>query len=219
VATQNKNREYIENIGSTVKNTGKEIKEGLRLLNSIQKPIVTICGSHQVPTENEYYKHCEELAFRLGKRGYAIMSGGGPGIMQAANVGAMRAGAISIGVQEKLLLDEQPVSSEIFTHLISFHFLFVRRFILALKSEVLIFYPGGFGTLNELFEYITLIQTGMTDKVPIICVNRAYWKGLFDWVENKPQKENMLHKNHNDMHLVQFADSFDEILNIIEQRK
>jgi uncharacterized protein (TIGR00730 family) len=213
-----KNSEYMKNIEGTAKASGKEITEGLKLLNSIKKPIVTVFGSHKVSCGNAYYKHCEELAFKLGKCGYAIMSGGGPGVMQAANTGAKRAGSVSIGVQEKLLADEQPVSPEIFTHLLSFHFLFVRRFILALKSEVLIFYPGGFGTLNELFEYLTLIQTGITDRVPIICVNRKYWKGLFGWIDEKLRKEDMLHEKVKDMGIVQFADSFEEIMRIIEHK-
>ena len=130
---------------------------GLTLLNKINEPIVTFFGSHKVTPENEFYQQARHTAFELGKRGYAILSGGGPGIMHAANSGAMEAGTPSIGLRAELL-EEQEVIDKIFTHKLSFHFLFTRRFVMAIKSEALVFYPGGYGTLNELFDYAVLCK-------------------------------------------------------------
>ena len=186
----------------------------MQLLNSIQNPIVSFFGSHRVKPGTKYYEHCKKLSNELGKNGYAIISGGGPGIMHAANSGAKNSGTDSIGLMAKLLTDEL-IKEKIFTHKLEFHFLFVRRFIMSIKSEALVFYPGGYGTLNELFEYAVLMQTGIVDKVPIICVNKKYWKGLFNWLEKNPEKENMFIHN-NDIRLLYLVDEIDEVINIIK---
>lgn len=211
-----KNREYYSNTEWTVRKVRKEINDGLSLLKGINKDIITIFGSHRVKPDNKYYRHCRKTAFELGKKGYSIITGGGPGIMHAANSGAKGAGAPSIGLRAELLKGEK-VGDPIFTEEMSFHFMFVRRFIMSIKSEALIFYPGGFGALNELFEYLVLMQTDIVDKVPIICVNSDYWQGLFDWIKNNPLKEDFLINDDKDMKLIHFADSPEEILEIIEK--
>ena len=208
-----RNKEYYSNTEWTVDKVRKEIENGLILLNSIDQKIVAFFGSHMVQKNNDYYKHCKNLAYELGQKDYAILTGGGPGIMHAANSGATEAEASSIGLMAELLKGEKVIDN-IFTHELSFHFIFVRRFIMAIKSEALIFYPGGFGTLNELFEYATLMQTNIVDAVPIICVNEQYWKGLFNWLEDSPLKNCFLTKEN--MNLLYFADYTDSILNIIE---
>ncbi|MBN2042518.1 MAG: TIGR00730 family Rossman fold protein [Candidatus Aenigmarchaeota archaeon] len=211
-----KNAEYYSNTEWTVSKVREEINDGLSLLNRIDRKIITVFGSHRVKPDNKYYDHCKKTAFELGKRGYAIMSGGGPGIMHAANSGAKEAGAPSIGLRAELLKGEK-INDPIFTEEMSFHFMFVRRFIMSIKSEALIFYPGGFGALNELFEYLVLMQTGIVDTVPIICVNRNYWNGLFEWLKNNPLKEDFLINDDKDMGLIHFADSPEEIIDIIEK--
>jgi uncharacterized protein (TIGR00730 family) len=211
-----KNEQYYTHVEQTVHNVGEEINAGLKLLNSIDKKIITFFGGHALDKDNKYYTHCENVAYELGKRGYAIITGGGPGIMQAANSGAMRAKSISIGFKAKLLMKEQGVKASIFTEKLSFRFLFTRRFALAIKSDALIFYPGGYGTLNELFEYVTLIQTGMADPVPIICVNKKYWKGLFQWLKQETFKEGFIGKQH--LSMIHFADDIKEILNVLNQK-
>ncbi|RMF54869.1 TIGR00730 family Rossman fold protein [Candidatus Woesearchaeota archaeon] len=210
-----KNRKYYFNKEKVIRKVEKELDSGLTLLNSINRKIVTFFGSHQVKKSSPYYKHCEQTAYELGKRGYAVLSGGGPGIMQAANSGAKRAGTVSVGLKAGLIKNER-VSNSVFTKKLSFEFVFVRRFILSIKSEALIFYPGGLGTLNELFEYVVLMQTGITDRVPIICVNRDYWKGLFEWLEQMTFKQNFFINDINDLKLLLFADNLDEIIKIIE---
>ncbi len=210
------NKQYL-NKDWTIDTVNKEINNGLEILNKIDKPIVAFFGSHRINKTNKYYKHCETVAFELGKNGFAIVTGGGPGIMHAANTGATKAKAPSIGLKAELLTKEI-VKDKIYSHKSDFKFIFVRRFIMSIKSEALIFYPGGYGTLNELFEYAVLMQTGICDKVPIICVNKDYWKGLFDWLKKNPLK-NKFFIHNNDIKLLYFVDSEKEIINIITKRK
>lgn len=210
-----KNRLYFSNIEWTKKKVAEEVDEALSLLNSIDSRIVSIFGSHKVVEGNKYYDDCFKLAEKLAERGEAVLSGGGPGIMEAANCGAMKAGGTSIGIQAELIKGEQ-IPDGCFTHALPLHFLFIRRFALALKSEILIFYPGGYGTLNELFEYATLMQTKMVDTVPMICVNENYWRGLFDWIKENPLKEDFLKHHMTDLQLLQFVDTHEEVLEIID---
>ena len=130
-------------------------------------------------------------------------------------MGAMAAGSPSIGIQASLITNEK-VSSKIFTHRIALKYLFVRRFLLAIKSDALIFYPGGYGTLNELFEYVVLIQTGMVDKVPLICVNKKYWEGLFKWVKMNIGNKGLL-SDKKDLGLIQLVDDVSDVVKIIEK--
>lgn len=211
-----KNKEYYVKTEWTVGKVGTEINQGLALLNKIAQPIVTFFGSHKVQLKSPYYQHCKKVAAELGKRGYAILSGGGPGIMHAANSGATEVGTISIGMKAELLKGEK-VTDPIFTHEQSYHFLFVRRFIMAIKSGALIFYPGGYGTLNELFEYAVLMQTGIVDTVPMICVNRKYWNGLLDWLRDHPLREDFFIHDLRDLKLLHVVDEVEEITTIIEQ--
>jgi uncharacterized protein (TIGR00730 family) len=200
----------------TTKRVTKEIEQGLGLLNGIDAPIITILGSHKPKLGNKYYNHAYKLAHMLGEMDYAIVTGGGPGIMEAANKGAADASAISVGVRAALLKNEK-VDHKYFTKQISYHFLFVRRFILSLKSNALVFYPGGLGTLNELFEYLVLIQLAFIDRVPVICVDKKYWKGLFDWLDKNPKKAGFYIDNKADTSIVQFADSQEEVIKLIKK--
>lgn len=208
-----KNKEYLDR-GWTVSKVNQEINDGLELLSEINKPIVTFFGSRHPLQGSKPYEHCKNLASELGNRGYAIMSGGGPGIMYAANAGAMKAGAPSIGLQARLLPGEK-VIDKIFTHKMEFHFFFARRFLMHIKSEALIFYPGGIGTLNELFEYSMLANADIVDRVPIICVGSKYWAGLFKWLkENSTKKEYFVQNSA--LKLLSIADDLQGVLKIIE---
>ena len=213
-----KNKEYFSNGNLTAEKTREELNNGLTLLNKINGPIITFFGSHKVTPENEFYQQAKHTAFELGKRGYAILSGGGPGIMHAANSGATEAGAPSIGLRAELL-EEQTVTDKIFTHELSFHFLFTRRFVMSIKSEALIFYPGGYGTLNELFDYAVHMQTGIIDIVPVICVNKKYWQGLFDWLKENPLKKDFFIDATRAMNLLHFVDDFSDIIGLLEKNR
>lgn len=211
-----KNEQYYTHIRKTVGSVDKEIKSGLKVLGKIDRKIVAVFGTHALDEKSKTYKHCEETAYRLGLKKYAILTGGGPGIMKAANIGAFRAGTTSIGFKAGLLKKEQSVNEDIFTHIQSFQFLFTRRFCLAIKSKALIFYPGGYGTFNEFFEYVTLIQTGMADPVPVILVDKKYWKGLFKWMREETLKRGFIQQRH--LQGLYFADTTEEVLKIIEEK-
>ncbi len=211
-----KNKQYYSETARTTEKVREEINKGLAVLNDVDENIIAFFGSHKVNKDSEYYKHCKNVAHELGKKGYAILSGGGPGIMHAANSGAKESGTNSIGLKAELLSGER-VTDPIFTKELSFHFLFVRRFIMSIKSEALIFYPGGYGTMNELFEYAVLMQTGIVDKVPIICVNKKYWEGMFDWLKNNPLKEDFFIHDIRDLNLLHLVDDYEEILKLIEK--
>ncbi len=199
----------------TAKHTSREIAEGLKILKNIDKDIVSVFGSHVTPEKSKDYIVCEKTAYELGKKGYAILSGGGPGIMKAANTGATRAKTTSIGFKAKLLKKEQSVENKYYTHQYSFHFLFTRRFCLAVESRALVFFPGGYGTLNELYEYITLIGTHLEEPIPVLCVNKKYWMGLFDWMKKNAVKEGYIKKS--DLESIYLVDTPEEIVEIIEK--
>lgn len=201
----------------TVDRVKKEINAGIELLNGIKQPIVSFFGSHKTKNNSPYYKQTKEVAFMLGKCGYAIVTGGGPGIMKAANEGATKAKAPSIGIKASLIKGETN-NDPVFTDQISYHFLFVRRFILSIKSDALIFFPGGYGTLNELFEYIVLIQLDFIDQVPIILVGKEYWKGLFKWLEEQPGRKDYFIKQDRDLGLLEFCDTTEEIVGLVEKK-
>jgi uncharacterized protein (TIGR00730 family) len=218
IASKNKPRnvQYFRNIVKTVEDVDKEVAEGLRILDGVNRKIISVFGSHATLKNDKYYKHCEETAYKLGTKKYAVLTGGGPGIMQAANSGATRAKTVSIGFKAGLLKKEQSVGNEIFTHQMSFKFLFARRFSLAIKSHALVFYPGGYGTLNELFEYVTLIQTHMVDPVPVVCVNKKYWEGLFKWLKSQTLKQGFIQARH--LKGIYFVETPEEVVKIIEKK-
>jgi hypothetical protein len=211
-----KNRQYFRDIVKTVSEVDKEIAEGLRILDGVDRKIISIFGSHVPEKKDKYYIQCEKTAYLLGLKKYAILTGGGPGIMKAANEGATRAKTISMGFKAGMLKNEQGVMDNIFTYQESFKFLFARRFCLALKSEALIFYPGGYGTLNELFEYITIIQIHLVDPVPVICVNKKYWEGLFKWLRAQPLKNKYITPKH--LQGIYFAETSEEVVKLIETK-
>lgn len=213
-----KNSKLYNHPDATSEEAKKEILAGLKMLDTIKNPIVSVFGSHIVPEGTKYYKHAEDAGFALGKKGYAVVTGGGPGIMYAANHGARRAGVPSIGIRASMIKNEK-VDNAAFTHIAAYKYLFVRRLILGVKSEALIFYPGGFGTFNELFEYVVLIQTHMDDEVPIILVNKKYWAGMFKWIENTVIKEGMVGDAKKNMKLFHIVDDVSEVVSIIEKSR
>jgi len=216
MATRLKKNKRLLNKRHTKSKVTKELDVGITLLNKVDNKIISVFGSHITKKSNPEYKHCRKVAYELGKRGYAIVTGGGPGVMHAANQGAFDAGAPSIGLRAGLIKNEK-VSNPVYTDVMSFDFLFIRRFLLAIKSEALIFYPGGYGTLNELFEYVVLVETGLVDKVPLICVNKKYWNGLFKWLKDSVLAEGFLPHKMRDLGLIKLADDCDDIVKIIEK--
>jgi thymidylate synthase len=209
------NSPYFTEIDWSVNRVSQDIKDGLLLLSDIQNPIVSFFGSHRLAPGTEYYEHANKLANLLGKKDFAIMTGGGPGIMRAANLGAKTAGASSIGLRSDALMDKEPGDDNALTHQVIVHFLFSRRFIMSIKSRALIFYPGAYGTLSELFEDLALMSANLVDKVPVICVGSSYWSGLINWFQEEVIKNNLAEDPQKYIDLIQIEDDLDKIVSII----
>ncbi len=157
-----------------------EFVQGFELLRS-HGLAVTFWGSARLTPKDHYYKEAEELAAKLAKKGFTIISGGGPGIMEASNVGSFKVGGKSIGLNIKLPFEQKlnPYTTES----LDFDYFFARKVMLTFASEVYVYFPGGFGTLDEFFEIITLIQTKKIERVPVILYGKGYWEPLIKWFE------------------------------------
>ena len=185
-----------------------EFVEGFDTLSGIKGPAVSFFGSARTKPEDQYYKLTERIASELSRLGYAIITGGGPGIMEAANKGAAESGGHSIGLNINLPFEQEP---NIFTNLpLSFKYFFIRKVMFIKYAQAFICMPGGFGTLDEAFEAFTLIQTRRIKPFPVILVGREYWSGLFDWIKEKMVAENRV--DNEDMMIVNVLDDPDEII-------
>jgi uncharacterized protein (TIGR00730 family) len=178
-------------------------------------PCVSIFGSARTKEENPYYKESVALAEKLSKRGYGIISGGGPGIMEAANKGAQQGKGASVGLNIDLPFEQNHNPYIDPQHNLEFDYFFVRKVIFVKYSQAFVIMPGGFGTLDEFFEAMTLIQTKKIRRRPVVLFGSDYWKGLLSWVE-----ETMLKKEHNisaeDLNLFAVVDTVDDAVQHIE---
>lgn len=191
-----------------------EFVEGYSKLSRIG-PCVSIFGSARTKPDNKYFQLAEDIAFKLTKCGYGIITGGGPGIMEAGNMGAKKGNGKSVGLNIDLPFEQ---SANLFIDpdkLISFEHFFVRKVMFVKYAQGFIVLPGGFGTLDELFEAITLIQTQKIGRFPIILVGSEYWKGLLDWIKNVILKEKNI--NEKDLDLIQIVDTSDEAVDKINE--
>jgi hypothetical protein len=178
-------------------------------------PCVSIFGSARTKEENPYYQESVALAEKLAIRGYGIISGGGPGIMEAANKGAQQGKGASVGLNIDLPFEQNHNPYIDPQHNLEFDYFFVRKVIFVKYSQAFVIMPGGFGTLDEFFEAMTLIQTKKIRRRPVVLFGSDYWKGLLSWVE-----ETMLKKEHNisaeDLNLFAVVDSVDDAVQHIE---
>ena len=159
-----------------------EFVDGFEKLAKIG-PCVSIFGSARTPEEHKYYQMTVKIAGLLAEKGYGVISGGGPGIMEAANRGAHGAGGKSVGLNIELPFEQFHNKYIDRDKLLEFNYFFVRKVMFMKYSQGYIVMPGGFGTMDELFEAITLIQTGKIARFPIVLVGKDYWSGLLEWVE------------------------------------
>lgn len=177
-------------------------------------PCVSIFGSARTHSDNPYYVMAEEIAHKLTINGYGIISGGGPGIMEAANKGANRGGGKSVGLHINLPFEQEANPFIDRDKLIAFDYFFVRKVVFMKYSQGFVVLPGGFGTLDEMFEAFTLIQTHKIGKFPIVLVGRDYWQGLIDWIKQTVLGQEK-YINPEDMNLFHVADTADEAVKII----
>jgi uncharacterized protein (TIGR00730 family) len=173
---------------------------------------VTVFGSARTEPTHPDYKAAEELCARLAKKKFSIITGGGPGIMEAANVGAFKAGGHSVGFNIDLPF-EQKLNPYI-TESLDFDYFFSRKVMLAFAAEAYVYFPGGFGTLDEFSELVTLIQTKKIKPIPIILYDSKYWQPLLDWCENTLLREYKT-ISPEDLNLFKVADTVDEALEYI----
>lgn len=189
-----------------------EFVEGFQTLYKIG-PCVSIFGSARSPEDHQYYALAEEVAYRITREGFGIISGGGGGIMEAANKGAKRGQGRSVGLNIELPFEQEANSFIDKDKLIHFDYFFVRKVMFMKYAQGFVVLPGGFGTMDELFEALTLIQTGKSDRFPIILVGTEFWGGLIDWVKERLIAEGMI--SAGDMDLIQIVDSADDVVQII----
>jgi uncharacterized protein (TIGR00730 family) len=176
-------------------------------------PSVTIFGSARVEEGNKYYEAARELAFKLSKKGFSIVTGGGPGIMEAANRGAFEAGGNSIGLNIKLPKEQKP--NKYLTEILNFNYFFARKVMLVKYATAFVLFPGGFGTLDELTETLTLIQTKKLKPFPVILYGSEYWNGFVQWLNDVVVKDGYIDKE--DTKLFKQMDNIDEIVDYIDQ--
>ena len=191
-----------------------EFVEGYEKMGRIG-PCVSIFGSARTKPDHKYYSIAEELAFKICKKGYGIITGGGPGIMEAANKGAHKAGGKSVGLRISLPFEECTNKYIDQDKSINFNYFFVRKLMFVKYAQGFIVLPGGLGTLDEFFEAVTLIQTNKIGKFPIVLMSKSFWGGLIDWIQ-----EVLVETNNNvdadDLNIFYLADTVDEAVEYID---
>ena len=188
-----------------------EFAEGFETLEKVG-PCVSIFGSTRTKRGTPYYRQAEELAFMLGKAGFAVITGAGPGIMEAANKGAKKAGARSIGLNIDIPLEQK--SNPYVTQLLRFHYFFCRKVMFIKYTSAVIIFPGGFGTMDEFMEIVTLIQTRKAKPIPVICVGKKYWAGYNRWLKNTMCAHGAIDKKE-----LKLFDTTDDLKGIVRRLK
>ena len=190
-----------------------EFVDSFEKMRNKPKALVSVFGSARTPEDDHVYASARELGGRLVDAGYGVITGGGPGVMEAASRGAYEKNGISIGLNIELPMEQHPNPYQ--THSISFNYFFVRKVSFLKYSTAIIVYPGGFGTLDELSEVLTMVQTGKINLIPIIFVNRKFWKGLISWFKNTMLAENMI--SPEDMELIEVVDTAEEAVEFLKE--
>jgi uncharacterized protein (TIGR00730 family) len=185
-----------------------EFVEGFERMGRIE-PCVTIFGSARTKQEDPYFQQAEEIAERLVSKGYGIITGGGPGIMEAGNKGAQKGGGTSVGLNIVLPFEQDGNPYIDKERRIDFDYFFVRKVMFMKYSQGFIVMPGGFGTMDELFEALTLIQTGKIERFPIVLIGKAFWDGGIEWIK-KVFSHEFKTISEKDMDLFFCTDSTDE---------
>jgi uncharacterized protein (TIGR00730 family) len=195
----------------TVLSIARELIRGFRTLHFVG-PCVTVFGSARFPETHPYYELARRVGARLAQMGFTVMTGGGPGIMEAANRGAKEAGGRSVGCN--IVLPQEQIINAYLDRWVTFRYFFVRKVMLVKYSYAFVVMPGGFGTMDELFEAMVLIQTGKIESFPVVLLARDYWQPLVDFLEEMVRVGTI---GPHDMNLLLFTDSVDEAMSHIEK--
>ncbi len=189
-----------------------EMVEGFDTLSGVE-PAVTIWGSARLKSDDELYNQTEDIAHRLGELGFSIITGGGPGVMEAANKGAREAGVTSVGLN--IVLPEEQVCNTYSTKTITFHHFFIRKVMLVKYAIAFVIMPGGLGTLDELTEVLTLMQTHKIRPLPVILFNGEYWKGFLDWLRQTVLARNFI--SEEDFNLLRVCDRPEDVVETVQR--
>jgi uncharacterized protein (TIGR00730 family) len=188
-----------------------EFVDGFETLSEVGKA-VSIFGSSRSKPHSKYYKLAEELAYLLAKEGYAIITGSGPGLMEAANKGARRAKGKSIGLNIQIPSEQKP--NKYVDTLLDFSYFFVRKVMFVKYAKAFVIMPGGFGTLDELFESLNLIQTKRIREFPVVLMGKDYWKGMIDWLHQTALRQGNISRE--DLDIFKVTDDPKEAVRIIK---
>jgi uncharacterized protein (TIGR00730 family) len=189
-----------------------EFVEAFETMSKIGRA-VTIFGSARTRPDNIFYKKAVQTGALLAKQKFAVITGGGPGIMEAANRGARKAGGISVGLNIDLPTEQKPNPYQ--THPIHFHYFFCRKVCFVKYATAFVIFPGGYGSLDELFEALTLMQTDRIDRFPVILVGKKHWKGLDEWMKTVLIKNSLIAQNDPDLYKI--VDEPEEVVQYIQQ--
>ncbi|MCX5853065.1 MAG: TIGR00730 family Rossman fold protein [Deltaproteobacteria bacterium] len=189
-----------------------EFVEGIEALSKLRQA-VTIFGSARVRPDDPYYKKAEHVARRLVENGFSVITGGGPGIMEAANKGAAEAGGQSVGMNIRLPYEQKP--NPYANIVLEYKYFFVRKVMFVKYAVAYIILPGGFGTMDELFEALTLIQTKRIKPFPVVLMGSEYWKGLVDWLRDTMLRNEKI--DESDLDIIQITDDPDEAVRHIKK--
>ncbi|MDD5662441.1 MAG: TIGR00730 family Rossman fold protein [Candidatus Omnitrophica bacterium] len=189
-----------------------EFVEGFEVLSKIGDA-VSIFGSARTKPEAKYYKLGEEVAYHVAKAGYAVITGSGPGLMEAANKGAKRAGGQSVGLNIHIPCEQKP--NKYVDTLLDFRYFFIRKVMFVKYAKAFVILPGGYGTLDEFFEAINLIQTARINKFPVVLFGSKYWKGLLDWLKDGVLESGNISKE--DLNIFSVVDEPEQVAMVIKK--
>ncbi len=192
--------------GRRVATIAEEFKIGFKTLERVPSPAVTIFGSARVSEDHPAYRDAREVARLFGEAGFAVITGGGPGVMEAANRGAQEGGAVSVGFN--IELPHEQYANPYLDISLTFKHFYVRKTMFVKPAEGFVIFPGGFGTLDELFEALTLIQTGKVRHFPVVLFDSGYWRGLMDWIDGSLLEQGMI--SPEDLDLLHLTDDVEE---------
>jgi uncharacterized protein (TIGR00730 family) len=200
-------------LGGHVQRIADEFREGFRAVDRIPEPAVSIFGSARVGEESRAYREARNVARRLAEAGFAIVTGGGPGVMEAANRGAREGGGVSVGFNIELPHEQD--SNPYLDIELTFNHFYARKTMFVKAAEGFVIFPGGFGTLDELFESLTLIQTGKVLHFPVVLFDTAYWRPLGDWIRGRLLADGMI--SPEDLELLLLTDDPDETVETVTE--
>lgn len=203
---------FKEDEEARIRRIAEEFAMGFTTLAK-HKNAVSLFGSSRLLPEDEYYQLAEKTAYLLSKAGYQVITGGGPSIMEAGNKGATRAGGVSVGLN--IYIPTEQKANPFAKTVLEFHYFFVRKVMFVRYAKAFVIFPGGYGTLDELFESINLIQTARIPKFPVILVGSRYWQGLLHWIMATVLRRGCI--GENDLSLFSLVDKAEDVVRIINK--